>query len=119
MSTPKAKPRSKARSKAKLEEKDTKARPMRHRVSHQITISPESTQILVEWVKVHGPGTKSMLIDMAIRHAERCGIFGADGFMSGNVAPAAARKSSIEEAIVEQLPSLIARLLDNAKQTGG
>jgi len=39
--------------------------------------------------------------------------------MSGNVAPAAARKSSIEEAIVEQLPSLIARLLDNAKQTGG
>jgi hypothetical protein len=84
----------------------------RYRISHQITISPEATKLLEKWIAVHGPGTKSMLVDMAIRRAERDGIF------SGDI-PDARKSSTMEEAIVEHLPILMARLLAQKPQAGG
>ena len=89
--------------KAKAKKKSGKTA-NRFRVSHQITISPEATKLLEKWVSVHGPGTKSMLVDMAIRYADRGGIFNGD-------IPETQRKSTMDEAIVEHLPLLIARLL--------
>lgn len=92
-------------SKTKLKAKKKQEPKNRYRISHQITISPEASKILEKAVAIHGPGTKSMLVDIAIRRAERDSIF------SGEIAE---RKSStMEEAIVEHLPILMARLLAN------
>jgi hypothetical protein len=90
--------------KPKLKKKTGGKPASRFRISHQITISPEATKLLQKWVSVHGPGTKSMLVDMAIRYADRGGIFNGD-------IPDTQRKSTMEEAIVEHLPILMARLL--------
>lgn len=93
----------------------TGSKPARHRVAHQITLSPEATKILEKWVDRAGEGTKSIHIDMAIRFAERSGIFDGD-LLGAGVTLGPQKKSTIEQAIVEHLPSLLARLVDNANK---
>lgn len=101
----KPKPKPKPHALAKPKPKAT-----RHRVAHQVTISREATDILDEAVARFGPGTKSMLIDMSIRHAKRSRLF--DGDMLTGAEPSKAH--SLEQALIAGIPSILARLVDHA-----
>ena len=85
----------------------------RHRIAHQITLSPESTAILKRWVDRAGDGTKSIHVDMAIRYADRKKIFEGDLFGAGPDI-AADKPASLDEAIAQHLPTLISRLAETA-----
>lgn len=101
-----------------------KKKPTRHRIAHQITLSPEATKILEKWVARMGEGTKSIHVDMAIRYADRCKVFEGD-LIDGMLVPPHARAAtldgapaqpvaSLEEAVIKHLPNLITRLATEA-----
>ena len=88
----------------------------RHRVAVQITISPEMYDFLVEVSDRFGPGTRSVVCDMCFRHAQKTGLFDANGAITVTEQP---RPFSLDLAIQEHLPSLIARMIDSATKNNG
>jgi hypothetical protein len=88
----------------------------RHRVAVQITISPEMHDFLVEVSDRFGPGTRSVVCDMCFRHAQKTGLFDSNGAITVTEQP---RPFSLDVAIQEALPNLIARMIDSATKNNG
>ena len=96
----------------------------RKRITKQYTLSPDECAIVDRWVERAGDGTASMHVGMAIRYAERMGLFDHERIFNaaGNpAAPAApAAPESLEEAAKRHAVSLIARLgVEALKPPGG
>lgn len=89
----------------------------RKRVCVQLTLAPAEIQILDQWVERNGEGTKSLHVGMAIRYAERMGLFNDEkGLLTQPHAPA---RPGLEDAVGQHLAALIPRLIQSAMKQDG
>ncbi len=61
--------------KEKTEKTSKKTSKKRSRIAHQITLSAEITDYVNSLTDVVGPGRKSLIIEIALKHAQRTGYF--------------------------------------------
>ncbi len=78
----------------------------RKRVNKQFTLAPAEVAILEKWRDEHGDGTLSILVGMAINHAEKTGLFNRD--------KPGAPPTTFEGAISQHGPKLLERLVNEA-----
>ena len=91
----------------------------RKRVCVQLTLAPAEVQILDSWAERNGEGTKSLHVGMAIRYAERMGLFNDDKALFMQQPAPSRAPAGLEDAVSAQLASLIPRLIQSAMKQDG
>lgn|GEM_PF-4196912 len=95
----------------------------RKRLNRQFTLAPAEIAIIDKWVDRAGAGTASIQVGMAIRYADRKGLFDddrADAAQAGREHALDHRQGpqTLEGAVAESLPRLFARLGEEALKRG-